>query len=55
MDQSNLLENLISLLNEQGSGPLVSLDLALAVAVNQLEQAKAPFEPHFDLKRFPHS
>ena len=69
MDQSNLLENLISLLNEQGIRfcviggqavnayvePLVSLDLDLVVAVEQLEQAEALFEPYFDLKRFPHS
>ena len=69
MDQSNLLENLISLLNEQGIQfcviggqavnayvePLVSLDLDLVVAVDQLEQAEALFEQHFDLKRFPHS
>jgi len=69
MDQSNLLENLISLLNEQGIRfcviggqavnayvePLVSLDLGLVVAVDQLEQVEALLESHFDLKRFPHS
>ena len=69
MDQSNLLENLISLLNEQGIRfcviggqavnayvePLVSLDLDLVVAVDQLEQVEALLEPHFNLKRFPHS
>jgi len=69
MDQSNLLENLISLLNEQGIRfcviggqavnayvePLVSLDLDLAVAVDQLEQVEALLESYFDLKRFPHS
>ena len=69
MDQSNLLENLISLLNEQGIRfcviggqavnayvePLVSLDLDLVVAVDQLEQVEALLEPHYDLKRFPHS
>jgi len=69
MDQSNLLENLISLLKEKGIRycviggqavnayvePLVSLDLDLAVAVNQLEEVEALLEPHFDLKRFPHS
>lgn len=69
MDRSNLLENLISLLNEQGIQfcvidgqavnayvePLVSLDLDLVVAVDQLEQAEALLESHFDLKRFPHS
>ncbi len=69
MDRSNLLENLISLLNEQGIRfcviggqavnayvePLVSLDLVLVVAVDQLERVEALLEPHFDLKRFPHS
>jgi hypothetical protein len=69
MDQSNLLENLISLLNEQGIRycviggqavnayvePLVSLDLDLAVAVDQLEQVAALLESHFDVRRFPHS
>ena len=69
MDRSNLLENLISLLNEQGIRfcviggqavnayvePLVSLDLDLAVAVDQLEQVEALLESHFGLKRFPNS
>ena len=69
MDRSNLLENLISLLNERGIRfcviggqavnayvePLVSLDLDIAVAVDQLEQVEALFGPHFELKRFPHS
>lgn len=69
MDQSNLLENLVSLLNEQGIRfcviggqavnafvePLVSLDLDLVVAVDQLEQVEPLLESHFDVKRFPHS
>jgi len=69
MDHSNLLENLISLLNAQGIRfcviggqavnayvePLVSLDLDLVVAVDQLEQAEALLASHFELKRFPHS
>ena len=69
MDHSDLLENLISLLNEQGIRfcviggqavnayvePLVSLDLDLVVAVDQLEQVEALLASHFDLKRFPHS
>ena len=69
MDYSNLLENLISLLNEQGIRfcviggqavnayvePLVSLDLDLVVAVDQLEQVEALLQARFDLKRFPHS
>jgi len=69
MDRSNLLESLISLLNEQGIRfcviggqavnayvePLVSLDLDLSEAVDQLEQVQALLESHFDLKRFPPS
>ena len=69
MDQSNLLENLISLLQEKGIRycviggqavnayvePLVSLDLDLAVAVDQLEEVEALLASHFDLKPFPHS
>jgi len=66
-DRSNLLESLISLLSEReirfcvigGQAvnayvePLVSLDLDLVVAVDQLEQVEALLEPHFELKRFP--
>ena len=69
MDHSDLLENLISLLNEQGIWfcviggqavnayvePLVSLDLDLVLAVDQMEQVEALLESHFELKRFPHS
>ena len=69
MDQSNLLEGLISLLKENSIQycviggqavnayvePLVSLDLDLAVAVDQLEEVEALLAPHFDLRRFPHS
>ena len=69
MDQSNLLENLISLLKEKGIRycviggqavnayvePLVSLDLDLAVAVDQLEAVETLLDRHFDLRRFPHS
>ena len=69
IDQSNLLENLISLLQEKdirycvigGQAvnayvePLVSLHLDLAVAVDQLEEVEALLASHFDLKRFPHS
>jgi len=68
MDQSNLLENLISLLNEQeirfcvigGQAvnayvePLVSLDLDLVVAVHQISQVEELRQRHFVLKRFPH-
>ena len=69
MDRSNLLETLISLLNQGGIRfcviggqavnayvePLVSLDLDIAVAVDQLQQMEALFGPHSELKRFPHS
>src|SRR3989337_3980986 len=69
MDQSNLLENLISLLNQRGIRfcviggqavnayvePLVSLDLDLVVAVEQLDQVESLLAKDFGLKRFPHS
>lgn len=69
MDYSNLLENLISLLREHGIRfcviggqavnayvePLVSLDLDLVVAVDQLEQVEILLGSHFEVKRFPHS
>jgi hypothetical protein len=68
-DQENLLESLIALLEEQeirycvigGQGvnayvePLVSLDLDLVVAVDQLEQVESLLEEHFGVERFPHS
>lgn len=69
MDYSNLLENLISFLREHeiefcvigGQAvnayvePLVSLDLDLAVAINQIEKVKALLEKKFSVKKFPHS
>jgi Nucleotidyl transferase AbiEii toxin, Type IV TA system len=69
MDQSNLLENLISLFNERGIRfcviggqavnayvePLVSLDLDLVVAIDQLDQVETLLASRFDLKKFPHS
>ncbi|MEW6083645.1 MAG: nucleotidyl transferase AbiEii/AbiGii toxin family protein [Chloroflexota bacterium] len=69
MDHSNLLENLIELLKKHdvrfcvigGQAvnayvePLVSLDLDLAVAVDQIEKVDALLDQHFTLKRFPHS
>ena len=69
MDQSNLLENLVSLLSEHeiqfcvigGKAvnayvePLVSLDLDLAVAVHQIEAVESLLEQRFGVKRFPHS
>src|SRR3990170_893748 len=69
MDQSNLLESLIALLTEHGIRfcviggqavnayvePLVSLDLDLVVAVDQLEQVEALLGSRFVVKQFPHS
>ena len=69
MDHSNLLENLIELLRKHKirfcviggqavnayAEPLVSLDLDLVVAVDQIDQVEALFEKHFVVKRFPHS
>lgn len=69
MDYSNLLENLIELLKKHDvrfcviggqavnayAEPLVSLDLDLVVATDQIEKVDALFEKHFVLKRFPHS
>ena len=69
MDRSNLLENLIELLKKNGvrfcviggqavnayAEPLVSLDLVLVVAVDQIDRVTSLLEKHFVLKRFPHS
>ncbi len=69
MDHSNLLEKLIGLLKENEvsycviggqavnayAEPLVSLDLDLAVAVDQIDKVEALFKRHFVVKRFPHS
>ena len=69
MDHSNLLENLIELLRKNEvrfcviggqavnayAEPLVSLDLDLAVTVDQLEKVESLLEKHFVVKRFPHS
>jgi hypothetical protein len=69
MDHSNLLENLIGLLKDNEvsfcviggqavnayAEPLVSLDLDLAVAVDQIDKVEALFEKNYVLKRFPHS
>ena len=35
--------------------PLVSLDLDLVVAIEQLEQVERLLRSHFEVKRFPHS
>jgi hypothetical protein len=69
MDHSNLLENLIELLKEHEvrfcviggqavnayAEPLVSLDLDLAVAVDQIDEVTTLLKKHFVVKRFPHS
>src|SRR5271156_324068 len=69
MDKSNFLEGLIGLLAEQhirycvigGQGvnayaePLVSLDLDLVVAVDQMAEVERMLGDRFHLERFPHS
>jgi hypothetical protein len=69
MDHSNFLEGLIGLLTEHqirycvigGQGvnayaePLVSLDLDLVVAVEQMEEVEKLLASRFHLERFPHS
>jgi hypothetical protein len=69
MDKSNFLEGLISLLAERqirycvigGQGvnayadPLVSLDLNLVVAVNQLREVENLLTARYQLERSPHS
>lgn len=70
MDQSGLLEQLVAILEDNeilycvidGQGvnayvdPLVSLDLDLVIATEQLEQVEALLEASgFELKRFAHS
>jgi hypothetical protein len=69
MDQANLLERLITLLNTHGIQycvigwqainayvePLVSLDMDLVVALEQLEQVESLLAKDFSLKRFSHS
>jgi hypothetical protein len=66
-DQANLLETLITVLNEHdvqycvmdGQAvnayvePLVSLDLDIVVAVEQLEKVEALLASRFEVKRFP--
>jgi hypothetical protein len=68
-DQSNFLDGLIALLEERrirycvigGQGvnayasPLVSLDLDLVVAVDQLHEVEEIFADRFQVERFPHS
>src|SRR5713101_5556250 len=69
LDHANLLESLIQLLNEHkvkycvigGQGvnayvePVVSLDLDLAIAVEQMSEIERLLGEHFTVKRFPHS
>ncbi|MGE5263212.1 MAG: nucleotidyl transferase AbiEii/AbiGii toxin family protein [Acidobacteriota bacterium] len=69
MDQSNLLERLMSLLSEHGirycviggqavnayAEPVVSLDLDLVIAVDQMSQAESLLKKSFRVERFPHS
>ena len=69
MDKSNFLEGLIGLLAEYqirycvigGQGvnayaePLVSLDLDLVVAVDQMEEVEKLLARRYHLERFPHS
>ena len=69
LDKSNLLERLIALLNEHAvrycviggqavnayAEPLVSLDLDLAVALEQLNQVESLLAKEFRVERFEHS
>ena len=45
----------LDLLETSHNEPLVSLDLDLVVAVDQIDRAEALFEKQFVVKRFPHS
>jgi hypothetical protein len=69
MDQSNLLERLIAVLEGRGIQycviggqavnayvePLVSLDLDLAVAIEQIQEVESILAGEFVVTRFPHS
>jgi len=69
VDRSNFLENLIGLLEDNGIRycviggqgvnayvePLVSLDLDLVIAVEQLAQAESLLRDHFTVDHWPHS
>ena len=68
-DKSDFLERMISLLSENGirycviggqgvnayADPVVSLDLDIAVALDQVERAEGLLRQHFEVERFPHS
>jgi hypothetical protein len=69
VDDVNLLDQLVSLLSEAGVSycvvggqavnayvePVVSLDLDLVVAVEELERVESLLRQHFRVDRFPHS
>jgi hypothetical protein len=69
LDKSNLLEEVFALLQDNGVRfcviggqavnayvePLVSLDLDLAVAVDQIDQVRKLMQQHFQVEAFPHS
>lgn len=69
VDEANLLDQLISLLDQEGVRycviggqavnayvePLVSLDLDLAVSVEELPRVESLLEERFRVERFPHS
>jgi hypothetical protein len=69
VDEANLLESLVSLLEQQGirycvvggqavnayAEPVVSLDLDLAVAAEQVETVESLLRERFRVERFPHS
>ena len=69
LDRSDFLESLIALFDEGGirycviggqgvnayAEPLVSLDLDLVVAVDQMDEAARLLESRFTVERFPHS
>lgn len=68
-ERTNFLQSLISLLAEHQvrycvaggqavnayAEPLVSLDLDLVVAAEQIEMAESVWKDHFTVERFPHS
>jgi nucleotidyltransferase AbiEii toxin of type IV toxin-antitoxin system len=69
MDRSNFLDDLITLLKENSIRfciidvpavnayvePLVSLDLVVVVAVEQIEQVRRLLKPRFNIEEFSHS
>jgi hypothetical protein len=69
VDDANLIDQLVSLLDTEGirycaiggqavnayAEPLVSLDLDLVVATEELERAETILRQHFSVERFPHS